>query len=144
MTKGLIMIKKSIFALVICTNILFAQNEVSGSLGFSLGQMSISDNFHNTKDNDKISSLNKKGNNLNKLDLKIKNYFNTYRYRGLPPTPICYPGEKAILAVLYPNYTDYLYFVSDGKGGHRFSKNFSEHKKNIKLWIKDLKNYGKN
>ena len=89
-------------------------------------------------------ALNKKGNNLNKLDLKSKNYFNTYRYRGLPPTPICYPGEKAILAVLYPNNTDYLYFVSDGKGGHRFSKNFSEHKKNIKLWIKDLKNYGKN
>ena len=88
-------------------------------------------------------ALNKKGNNLNTLDLKSKNYFNTYRYRGLPPTPICYPGEKAILAVLYPNKTDYLYFVSDGKGGHRFSKNFSEHKKNIKLWIKDLKNNGK-
>ena len=89
-------------------------------------------------------ALNKKGNDLNTLDLKSKNYFNTYRYRGLPPTPICYPGEKAILAVLYPNNTDYLYFVSDGKGGHRFSKNFSEHKKNIKLWIKDLKNNGKN
>jgi len=58
------MIKKSIFTLVICTNILFAQNEVSGSLGFSFGQMSISDNFHNTKDNDKISSLNKKGNKI--------------------------------------------------------------------------------
>ncbi|MDC3063835.1 endolytic transglycosylase MltG [Alphaproteobacteria bacterium] len=89
-------------------------------------------------------ALNKKGNNLKRLDLKSKNYFNTYRYRGLPPTPISYPGEKAILAVLYPNKTDYLYFVSDGKGGHRFSKNFSEHKKNIKLWIKDLKKNGKN
>ena len=88
-------------------------------------------------------ALNKKGNKLNKSDLKTKNYFNTYRYRGLPPTPICYPGEKAILAVLYPNKTDYLYFVSDGRGGHRFSKNFINHKKNIKLWIKDLKNYGK-
>tara|TARA_Y100000022_G_scaffold134046_1_gene116453 strand:- start:610 stop:1578 length:969 start_codon:yes stop_codon:yes gene_type:complete len=89
-------------------------------------------------------ALNKKGNNLNKADLKSKNYFNTYQYRGLPPTPISYPGEKAILAVLYPNNTDYLYFVSDGKGGHRFSKNFSEHKKNIKLWIKDLKSNDKN
>ena len=89
-------------------------------------------------------ALNKKGSNLNKLDLKSKNFFNTYRFKGLPPTPISYPGEKAILAVLYPNKTEYLYFVSDGKGGHRFSKNFSDHKKNIKLWIKDLKNYGKN
>ena len=87
-------------------------------------------------------ALNKKGKNLNRLDLKSKNNFNTYRYRGLPPTPISYPGEKAILAVLYPNKTNYLYFVSDGKGGHRFSKNFIEHKKNIKLWIKDLKKYG--
>ncbi len=89
-------------------------------------------------------ALNKKGNSLNKSDLKSKNYFNTYRYRGLPPTPISYPGKKAILAVLYPNKTDYLYFVSDGEGGHRFSKNFMEHKSNIKLWIKGLKNYGKN
>ena len=89
-------------------------------------------------------ALNKKGNLLNRLDLNSKNYFNTYRYKGLPPTPISYPGEKAILAVLYPNDTNYLYFVSDGKGGHRFANNFSEHKKNIKLWIKDLKNYGKN
>ena len=62
-------------------------------------------------------ALNKKGNTLNKSDLKSKNLFNTYQYRGLPPTPISYPGEKAILAVLYPNKTNYLYFVSDGKGG---------------------------
>ena len=89
-------------------------------------------------------ALNKKGDKLNKLDLKSNNYFNTYRYRGLPPTPISYPSKKAILAVLFPNKTDYLYFVSDGKGGHRFAKNFIEHKKNIKLWIKDLRYYGKN
>ena len=70
--------------------------------------------------------------------------FNTYRYKGLPPTPICYPSTNSILAVLYPNDTDYLYFVSDGKGGHRFSKTFSQHKKNIKLWIKVLKDHDKN
>ena len=89
-------------------------------------------------------ALNKKGSKLTKLDLKSKNSFNTYQYKGLPPTPISYPGKKAILAVLYPNNTDYLYFVSDGKGGHRFSKNFSQHKKNIKLWIRELKKNGKN
>ncbi len=89
-------------------------------------------------------ALNKKGTDLNKSDLKSKNYFNTYRYKGLPPGPISYPGKNAILAVLYPNDTNYLYFVSDGKGGHRFSKTLLEHKKNIKLWIKDLKNYGQN
>ena len=89
-------------------------------------------------------ALNIKGNKLKKTDLKSRNLFNTYRYKGLPPTPISYPGEKAILAVLYPNKTDYLYFVSDGRGGHRFSKNYVEHKKNIELWKKDLKTNGKN
>ncbi len=89
-------------------------------------------------------ALNIKGNKLKKTDLKSRNLFNTYRYKGLPPTPISYPGEKAILAVLYPNKTDYLYFVSDGRGGHRFSKNFVEHKKNIELWMKGLKTNGKN
>ena len=29
-------------------------------------------------------ALNKKGNTLNKSDLKSKNLFNTYQYRGLP------------------------------------------------------------
>ncbi len=89
-------------------------------------------------------ALKKNGKDLNKLDLKSKNLFNTYRYKGLPPTPISYPSTNSILAVLYPNDTDYLYFVSDGKGGHRFSKTFSQHKKNIKLWIKVLKDHDEN
>ena len=59
------MINKSIFALAICTNILFAQNEVSGFLGFTLGKVSMSDNFYSTKDNDKISTLNKKAKKIN-------------------------------------------------------------------------------
>ena len=81
-------------------------------------------------------ALNKKGNSLSRQDLKSKNYFNTYRYKGLPPTPISYPGEKAILAVLYPNNTNYLYFFLMGKEDIDF-ENFSY--VNIKLWIKDLK-----
>ena len=89
-------------------------------------------------------ALNKQGKDLNKIDLKSNSYFNTYRYKGLPPTPISYPSKNAILAVLYPNKTNYLFFVSDGKGGHRFSKTFLEHKKNIKLWVKGLKKYGQN
>ena len=51
-------------------------------------------------------------------------------------TPICNPGLDAIKAAANPYLTDFLFFVSDGKGGHRFSSNLKEHKKNIKLWKK--------
>jgi UPF0755 protein len=56
------------------------------------------------------------------------NAFNTYRHPGLPPGPISSPGEAAIRAVLSPAKTDYLYFVAQGGGRHRFSRTFSEHR----------------
>lgn len=56
------------------------------------------------------------------------NLFNTYRHPGLPPGPISSPGEGAIRAVLAPAKTDYLYFVAQGGGRHRFSRTFTEHR----------------
>jgi UPF0755 protein len=56
------------------------------------------------------------------------NLYNTYRHPGLPPGPISSPGEAAIRAVLSPAKTDYLYFVAQGGGRHRFSRTFSEHR----------------
>ncbi len=69
-----------------------------------------------------------------KKDLQKDNPWNTYTRRGMPKTPICNPGLDAINAAANPYITDFLYFVSDGKGGHRFSKTLKEHKTNIKLW----------
>ena len=63
-------------------------------------------------------------------DLKIDSPYNTYKYKGLPPGPICSPGAKAIDAVLYPQVTDSLYFVSKGNGTHYFSSTFEQHIKN--------------
>lgn len=63
-------------------------------------------------------------------DLKFESPYNTYRYKGLPPGPICNPGAKAIDAVLYPEITDSLYFVSKGNGTHYFSSTFEQHVKN--------------
>jgi len=60
-------------------------------------------------------------------ELKINSPYNTYRYPGLPPTPICSPGLASLRAVLNPRSTDYLYFVSNGKGGHYFSRTYHEH-----------------
>lgn len=56
------------------------------------------------------------------------NPYNTYRHAGLPPGPISSPGESAIRAVLVPAKTDYLYFVAQGGGRHRFSRTFAEHR----------------
>jgi UPF0755 protein len=59
------------------------------------------------------------------------NRYNTYRHAGLPPGPIGNAGEDAILAVLSPAQTNFLYFVADGRGHHRFSRSFEEHRRAI-------------
>ena len=68
---------------------------------------------------------------LKKSDLLIDHPWNTYRIKGLPSTPICNVGVDAILAVLNPEKSSYLYFVADGKGGHIFSKTYEEHKRQV-------------
>ncbi len=68
--------------------------------------------------------------NLSYEDLKIKSPYNTYLYKGLPPGPICNPGEASILSVLNPEKTDYLYFVVGKDGHHLFAKTYKEHLKN--------------
>lgn len=60
-------------------------------------------------------------------DLAVDSPYNTYKHTGLPPGPICSPGEKSLLAALNPATTDYLYFVSRNDGTHQFSKTFGEH-----------------
>lgn len=55
------------------------------------------------------------------------NPYNTYRHPGLPPGPICNPGVSAIIAVLEPASTEYLYFVAQGGGRHTFSRTLGEH-----------------
>ncbi|NCB38872.1 MAG: endolytic transglycosylase MltG [Erysipelotrichia bacterium] len=60
-------------------------------------------------------------------DLKIDSPFNTYLNVGLPPTPIANFGTSSLNAASKPADTDYLFFVSDGKRGHKFSKSLSEH-----------------
>jgi len=60
-------------------------------------------------------------------DLQIDSPYNTYRYRGLPPTPIASPGASAIQAVMEPAETEWLFFVARGDGTHIFSRTFREH-----------------
>lgn len=60
-------------------------------------------------------------------DLKIDSPYNTYKYTGLPPGPICSPGLKAIKATIEPQQTDYYFFFASSGGRHEFSRTYSEH-----------------
>ncbi|MBN1116795.1 MAG: endolytic transglycosylase MltG [Bacteroidales bacterium] len=66
--------------------------------------------------------------------------YNTYKYAGLPPGPICLPEISSIEAVL--NYTDhnYMYFCakSDFSGYHAFARTISEHNKNASAYQREL------
>lgn len=61
---------------------------------------------------------------LSIADTEIESPYNTYMNEGLPPGPICSPGEASIKAALYPEKTDYMYFVLSEKldGSQNFSK----------------------
>lgn len=74
--------------------------------------------------------------------LKIDSPYNTYRNNGLPPAPIANVGAHAIRAVMNPADTKYLYFVADGRGGHKFATDYESHLKNHYDWreIKKLNN----
>jgi UPF0755 protein len=74
--------------------------------------------------------------NLRKADLSKKTPYNTYVIRGLPPGPIANPGLESIKAVVFPEQTDYLYFVSKNDGSHHFSKTLSEHNRAVQTYQK--------
>ncbi len=66
--------------------------------------------------------------------LEIDDKYNTYKYGGLTPGPICSPSEASIKAVIEMNPHDYYYYVlkKDGGGVHVFSKTLEEHKAAVK------------
>ncbi len=69
-------------------------------------------------------------------DTQINSPYNTYRHRGLPLGPICSPGLNAIQAAIYPQFTDYNYFLTDPKTGQTiWSKTFEEHKQNKQKYL---------
>jgi len=70
-------------------------------------------------------------------DTKVDSPYNTYQNRGLPPGPISNPGLKAIRAAIYPEYTDYNYFLSRPDTGETvFAKTYKEHIRNKAKYFK--------
>lgn len=55
------------------------------------------------------------------------NPYNTYIHPGLPPGPICSPGQAALMAAAYPEEHEFLYFVAKSDGSHQFSRTLREH-----------------
>ncbi len=74
--------------------------------------------------------------NIRKPDLQIDSPYNTYRYAGLPPGPICSPGLASLLAALEPADVPYIYFVSRNDGSHVFASTLAEHNRNVDEWQK--------
>jgi len=78
--------------------------------------------------------------NLTRGHLTEPTPYNTYVIKGLPPGPIASPGREAILAVLYPAETKYLYFVSKNDDSHHFSTTFEEHNQAVATYQKGKHN----
>ena len=73
--------------------------------------------------------------NLKRSHLKDdSNPYNTYRHKGLPPSPIALPGRAAIHAALHPKEGSTLYFVARGDGGHYFSDTLAEHQRAVRKY----------
>jgi UPF0755 protein len=62
--------------------------------------------------------------------------YNTYLYKGLPPTPICSPGITSIEAVLNPEETPCLFYLHDRSKQIHCAQTYAEHKENIQLFLK--------
>jgi len=73
--------------------------------------------------------------NLTRQDLEVDSLYNTYKFEGLPPGPICSPGLSSIKAVINAPNTDYFFYVSDKNGKLHFAKDFPTHNKNIKKYL---------
>jgi UPF0755 protein len=69
----------------------------------------------------------KKTTKISKEETQIDSPYNTYKYLGLPPGPICNPGIGSIIAAIYPKNSEYWYYLSTPEGKTIFSKTLEEH-----------------
>ena len=72
--------------------------------------------------------------NLTRKHLNTRTAYNTYKIRGLPAGPIANPGRASLEAALYPDDTEYIYFVSKKDSTHYFSKTLKEHNQAVRKY----------
>lgn len=79
---------------------------------------------------------NKPSSKLTLDDLATDNPYNTYVYKGLPPTPIGNPGVDAIRAAMNPKDSPYLFYLHDKNANIHYAKDYNQHKANIAKYLK--------
>ncbi|MGP3977529.1 endolytic transglycosylase MltG [Streptomyces sp. 8N114] len=72
--------------------------------------------------------------NTSHADTRVNSPYNTYRHKGLPPSPIDNPGSEALEAAQHPASGDWLYFVTVKPGDTRFTDDYEQHKK----WVEEF------
>lgn len=72
---------------------------------------------------------------LTKDNLATSSAYNTYRFRGLPPTPIASPGLSSLRAAIFPEESDYLYYLHDSKGQIYYARTLEEHNENVRKYL---------
>ena len=80
--------------------------------------------------------LGKESSELTRTDLAIDSPYNTYRYKGLSPTPIGNPGLASIEAALTPKDSPYLYYLHDEDGSIYYARTYQEHLQNIRKYLR--------
>ena len=129
---------KSIFETLILASIIEKES------GFSEDMGKISSVFHNRLGIDyplesdaTINYITESGRSRSTYeDLEIDSPYNTYKYAGLPPAPICNPGLNAIKTAIYPEETNYFFFLTPPDGKAIFSETYAEHLKNQSKYLK--------
>jgi UPF0755 protein len=76
--------------------------------------------------------------------LAVDSPYNTYKYKGLPPGPICIPSVGAVESVLHYVHHNYIYMCAkeDFSGTHNFAATIAEHQRNAARYRKALDNRG--
>lgn len=72
---------------------------------------------------------------LTKEDIEINSPFNTYKYPGLPPSPISNPGLASIKAAAEPSSNDYWFYIHDTNGDIHFAETIEEHNANVRKYL---------
>lgn len=75
-------------------------------------------------------------NKLTAADLEIDSQYNTRKYKGLTPGPICNPGLSSMQAVIYPEQTDYWFYITDTEGEMHYSRTVDEHNQNVLRYLR--------
>lgn len=86
-----------------------------------------------------LDSTGKEPKNIRKKDITARTSYNTYVISGLPPGPIGNPGIESIRAAIKPAESEFLYFVSQNDGTHKFTKSYKAHLKAVEKFQLDPK-----